>query len=314
MSFPLRRAPHETQNLRICRTPERARHHAELARRRYLAVDPDNRLVADTLEADWNNALRALRSAQDDYDRATKAAHAALTENHKQKIRSLTADFPALWSDPATPQRERKRMIRLLIEDVTLNKTDVINIHVRFRGGRATSLTVPIPPTGWQKHLTPPDILALIDTLLDDHTDADVAQILNQTGHRSGSGAVFNPRTIEALRHDHGMVSHKNRLRQTGMLTIREIATQLGVHTQTIHRWHADGYLTARKANDKNEHLYHPPTALDPELLKQQRRRRSKQPSTQHKHQEVQCEAHPLGRRTFRAGLRSTSCSCSQYL
>ncbi|MDQ1413556.1 MAG: hypothetical protein QOE07_2144 [Acidimicrobiaceae bacterium] len=260
---------------------ERARHHAELARRRYLAVDPDNRLVADTLEADWNNALRALRSAQDDYDRATTAAHTALTENHKQKIRSLTADFPALWSDPATPQRERKRMIRLLIEDVTLNKTDVINIHVRFRGGRTTSLTVAIPPTGWQKHLTAPDTLALVDTLLDDHTDAEVADILNQAGHRSGSGAEFNPRTIEALRYDHGMASHKSRLRQTGMLTIREIATQLGVHTQTIHRWHADGHLIGQKANDKNEHLYQPPTGLDPELLKEQRRRRSNQPSTQ---------------------------------
>ena len=88
---------------------ERARHRADLARRRYLAVDPGNRLVAGTLEADWNAALRALQAAQDDYDHAT-AATAALTATDKARIRALAADFPALWSNPATPQRERKRM------------------------------------------------------------------------------------------------------------------------------------------------------------------------------------------------------------
>src|SRR5262249_32156966 len=122
---------------------ERARHRAELARRRYLAVDPDNRLVADTLEADWNDALRALQAAQDDSQKATAAAAAALTEEHKARIRALASDFPALWSDPATPARERKRMIRLLIDDVTLTKTDRIHAHVRFRAGQTTSLTLP---------------------------------------------------------------------------------------------------------------------------------------------------------------------------
>src|SRR4051794_39589530 len=126
---------------------DRARHHAELARRRYLAVDPDNRLVADTLEADWNHALRDVQAAQDDYDRATAAAHAAFTEQHKHRVRALAADFPALWTDPATPTRERKRITRLLIDDVTLDRTDDrIHAHVRFRAGQTTSLTLPIHP------------------------------------------------------------------------------------------------------------------------------------------------------------------------
>jgi DNA invertase Pin-like site-specific DNA recombinase len=101
---------------------ERARHRADLARRRYLAVDPGNRLVAGSLEADWNDALRALQAAQDDYQKATAAAAAGLTEEHKARIRALATDFPALWSDPATPARERKRMTRLLIDDVTLDQ------------------------------------------------------------------------------------------------------------------------------------------------------------------------------------------------
>ena len=75
---------------------ERARHRADLARRRYLAVDPDNRLVADSLEADWNDALRALQTAREDYDRASAAATATLTDELKDQIRSLTTDFLTL--------------------------------------------------------------------------------------------------------------------------------------------------------------------------------------------------------------------------
>src|SRR6478672_10439091 len=79
---------------------ERARHRADLARRRYLAVDPDNRLVADSLEADWNDALRALQTTREDYERASAAAAAALTDELKDRIRALATDFPALWSNP----------------------------------------------------------------------------------------------------------------------------------------------------------------------------------------------------------------------
>jgi hypothetical protein len=171
-------------------------------------------------------------------------------------------------------------MIRLLVEDVTLNKTDLINIHIRFRGGQTTSLRVPIPPTSWQKRLTRPDTLALVDVLLDDHTDAEVADLLNQQGHRSGTGGSFHHRTVVELRRHHGLLSHRERLRRAGMLTLTEVADQLGVHTQTVKTWHAAGFLTGHKANDKNEQLYHPPTSIDVEALIRQRRRRSNQQST----------------------------------
>jgi hypothetical protein len=128
---------------------ERTRHRADLARRRYLAVDPDNRLVATSLEADWNQALRTLQAAQDNYDNAT-ARTTALTDSDKARIRALAADFPTLWSNPATPQRERKRMARLLIDDVTMTRTDQIHLHIRFRGGQTTSLAIPIPPPAWK--------------------------------------------------------------------------------------------------------------------------------------------------------------------
>ena len=126
-------------------------------------MDPDNRLVFATLEGDWNDALRALQAAQDEYDRHVAAANAALDDHHKAQIRQLASDFPKLWADPATPARERKRITRLLIEDVTINKTDQIHLHIRFRGGQTTSLTIPIPLNSWQARQTDPDTFAMLD-------------------------------------------------------------------------------------------------------------------------------------------------------
>jgi len=255
---------------------ERARQRTDLARRRYLGVDPDNRLVADTLEADWNDALRQLQAAQDDYDRATAAAEAILTEERKAQIRSLAADFPALWSDPATPQRERKRMVRLLIEDVTVVKTDEIHLHVRFRGGQTTSLITPIPPNAWKARQTNPDTLALLDRLLDDYTDDGVAEQLNHAGHRTGTGLPFTGQIVLGLRYDNKIASHADRLRARGLLTIGEIADQLGVHPTTIKSWHKAGLLRSHRANDKNERLFEPPTPGDPRLVKRMGSRLSK--------------------------------------
>jgi DNA invertase Pin-like site-specific DNA recombinase len=248
---------------------ERARHRADLARRRYLAVDPGNRLVAGTLEADWNDALRALQAAQDDYDHAT-AATAALTDTDKARIRALAADFPALWSDPATPQRERKRMARLLIDDVTITKTNRIHLDVRFRGGQATSLDIPIPPPSWQLRQTRPEVLATLDRLLEDHPDAQAAAALNAAGHRSGEGKPFTGRIVLELRRSHHLPSHADRLRARGLLTLAETASRLGVHTSTIKAWRRAGLLTAHQANDKNIPLFDPPDPADPRLAKRQ--------------------------------------------
>jgi DNA invertase Pin-like site-specific DNA recombinase len=248
---------------------ERARHRADLARRRYLAVDPGNRLVATTLEADWNAALRALQAAQDDYDHATTAA-TALTEDDKARIRALAADFPALWTNPATPPRERKRMARLLLDDVTMTKTDRIHLDVRFRGGQTTSLDVPIPPPAWQLRQTRPETLALLDRLLDDHTDSETAAALNAAGHRSGEGKPFTGRIVLELRRNRHLPSHADRLRARGLLTMTETADRLGVHVSTIKAWRRAGLLTARKANDKNVPLFDPPDPADPRLVKRQ--------------------------------------------
>ena len=248
---------------------ERARHHADVARRRYLSVDPDNRLVADTLEADWNDALRQLRDAQDDCERAAQAA-TVVTDEQKAKIRALATNFPALWRDTATSQRDRKRMIRLLIEDVTIDRTDIIHLHVRFKGGQTTSLTTPIPSRAWQARQTDADTFDLLDQLLDHHTDSEVANALNRAGHHSGTGQAFTGRIVLELRRNRQLPSRRDRLRAGGKLTIPEIARLLGVSPTTIKAWHRAGMLSSHKADDRNTRLFDPPTAGDPRLVKRQ--------------------------------------------
>jgi DNA invertase Pin-like site-specific DNA recombinase len=243
---------------------ERACQRAELARRRYLTVDPDNRLVADTLEADWNDALRALQAAQDDYQRA--ATQATLDDTAKARIRQLAGDFPRLWNDPATPARERKRITRLLIDDVTLDRDEQIHAHVRLRGGQTTSIVLSLPQQAWQQRQTPPEALAMLDRLLDEHTDAGAAAQLNAAGHRSGEGKRFTRQIVYDIRHAHGLAGHAERLRARGLLTLDEIAERLGVHPTTVKRWQRAGLLVSHQANDKNERLYEPPTPGDQRL------------------------------------------------
>ena len=135
---------------------ERARHAADAARRRYLAVDPTNRLVADALEADWNGKLRDLAESEEDYRRG-QGHNGVLTAEQQTRIRALSTDFPALFHDPATSMRERKRLIRHLINDVTLIKAgEHITAHVRFAGGQTDTINVPRPLRAWETHTTPP--------------------------------------------------------------------------------------------------------------------------------------------------------------
>ena len=123
---------------------ERARYESDLAQRRYLHVDPANRLVADALEAEWNSKLRALNDAQQEYERLCQTDHQTMDGAQRARIAALARDFPRLWQDPKTPDRERKRMVRLLLEDVTLLKREQILVHVRFKGGMIKSLSLPL--------------------------------------------------------------------------------------------------------------------------------------------------------------------------
>jgi hypothetical protein len=255
----------EADNLRR-QAVERAREHAEMARHRYLAVDPANRLVADTLEADWNSALRDLAAARDDYERQ-KGASARLDEAKRAKVMALATDFPALWRDPATPQRERKRMARLLVEDVTLMliRGERLGVHVRFRGGKLHSLDLPLPVNAFEARRIPAVALARIDELLGSCTEKQVARALNEEGHKTGDGLAFDAIAVKRARFAYGLRSRYDRLRDAGLLTAGEMAKALGITTVTVRQWRLAGLLSGERCNDKDEYLYHPPGPNPPQ-------------------------------------------------
>jgi DNA-binding transcriptional regulator YiaG len=161
-------------------------------------------------------------------------------------------------------------MVRLLVDDVTLHKTDRIHLHVRFRGGQTHSLVVATPPTSWQARQTHKDTVAELDRLLDTHTDAQTADALNAAGHRSGENKPFTAGIVVHVRRKYHLPSHTDRLRAQGLLTTTELAQRLGVHTSTVKSWTKAGILNSHKANDKNERLYEPAIADDPRLTVRQ--------------------------------------------
>ena len=272
---------------------ERARYEADKARHRFMKVDPDNRLVADALEAEWNEKLRALAEAQEQYERQRQADRQALDAENQALVRSLATTFPQLWNDPGTSHRDRKRMVQLLIEDVTLIRGEEITLHIRFKGGAAQTRRVPAPLPACRTWQTDPKIVALIDDLLNRHTNQRIADMLNAEGLKSGKGGVFTRMTVRNIVQSHGLPSRFDRLRKKGLQTKREMAKSLRISPQTVERWRHHGILKGHAYDDRGRYLYEPMTNEKPSKrqgVKLTDPRRHPQDQAQET-EEVQCEA-----------------------
>jgi hypothetical protein len=238
---------------------ERVRYEAELAQRRYLQVDPLNRLVAATLEADWNNKLRMVEETQREYERLRERDRMMVDETQRKRLGELVREFPRLWSDPKTADREKKRMARLLVEDVTLRQDEQITVQIRFRGGATQTLTLPRPLTPGELRRTQASVVAEIDRLLEAHTYQEIATKLNEGGFASGGGAPFTSHSVRHLRVDYGLKSLFVRLREKGFLTPREMAQRLGISKGMVVIWGHKGLLKSHTYNDRGMSLYEPP-------------------------------------------------------
>ena len=247
----------QTQRLRR-KQVERASYEADLARRRFLQVDPENRLVAASLEAEWNEKLRALNVAEEELERR-------LVEDRKPldaegKVKTLVSDFSRLWNDPQTPARERKRMVRLLIEDITLKRKErEITAQIRFKGGATECLNLKAPLPSPELYKTDPELVREIDQLLDHHTEKEVANQLNERGLTPSRSRSFTPANIAALRRAHNFKSRYQRLRDRGYLKTKELVKKLGVPWMTVRRWELHGLLRGHYYGDQYC-LYEDPT------------------------------------------------------
>ena len=236
---------------------ERAQYEAELARHRYMQVDPRNRLVADTLEADWNGKLRAVMEVQAEYERQHEADKQILTDEQRKHILSLATDFPKLWNDPKTSDREKKRMVRLLLEDVTLTRGEQISVNIRFKGGALKKLSLPIPLNGFMERKTRPDIVEEVDRLLETHHNIEIANILNKRGLKTGNDLPFTPAAVKRIRQTYHLKERYTRLREKGMLRREEMLKYLNVSDVTLRNWKQKGWIkTHAYGNTSHTILY----------------------------------------------------------
>jgi DNA invertase Pin-like site-specific DNA recombinase len=238
---------------------QRAREEAELAQRQYLLARPENRLVVDNLERQWNEKLTALARAEEEYMAMSKSQPSALTDGDRDRIRALASDLPRVWNDPHTPARDRKRMLRLLFEDVTLVKNRSIQINIRWKGGATTSIERPLPLAAPDLVRTPAEIVELVRALAAEQTDAQIARTLNARWLRTGRKHPFSRIIVRHIRNAYGICSYFTQLRSNGWLTAPEIAAKMDVHFSTARRFAAEGVLRAVRADDRGLVLFEPP-------------------------------------------------------
>jgi hypothetical protein len=266
-------ARHDDADRLRLRAVERAQIDADLAQRRFMLVDPNNRLVADTLESQWNATLRALAAAQEERERGRQDDRLALDDAIRERLVAMTTDFKTLWRDPSLPNRERKRLLAYIIEDVTLIKLPAegtTKIHVRFTGGKTETLTTLNPKSSAQQVKTEPKVVELVDKLLDDHIYSEIAEVLNQKRIRPGGSARpgqadvrFTDLRVAYLVNQYGLRSRYDRLRDRGMLTKAEASQRLGICESTLTRWVQHG-LVAKHAYSGQACLYEAPDTNTP--------------------------------------------------
>jgi DNA invertase Pin-like site-specific DNA recombinase len=233
---------------------ERARYAARLAERQYDACDPDNRLVAGALEKRWNDALGALQDVERAYAAASQTDLAPLTELEQQALQQLAGDLDAIWEAPTTSMADRKRLLRLAIQEVTVTVQSTqprsAEMTILWSGGLITTQTVTCRPTGW--HCTTSS--AVVDRLrelaqrLPDHQIADQ---LNADGFRTHTGKPWTYARVTSIRKQHQIPTScpidtaGQTSRGDGLVPVRLAAECLGVSTSLIHIWIQHGVLTS---------------------------------------------------------------------
>jgi len=227
---------------------ERAEYETQLAEKRYQEVDPANRLVAATLERRWNQALERLADLKQQYAETERREARVVTPEQKAQVLALVQDFPRLWNAPTTQAKDRKRMLRLLIQDVTVEKQHEPRqalLHVRWHGGAHVDIAVPLPPLRQEQLRYPLELVQRVRELALELGDDQIVERLNQEGRRSATGQSFNTSMIQWIRYRHGIP--KAILRRPEELTVKQVAEHFGVSSHVVYYWIEHGTLATRQ-------------------------------------------------------------------
>jgi DNA invertase Pin-like site-specific DNA recombinase len=231
---------------------ERARYEAEKAERRYQSVEPENRLVARGLETEWENRLRDLAAAEMELRRREQQRPATPSPEQLQRIQTLGSDLRQVWTATTTTDRDRKELMRTLLEEVIFNlkrAEGMAHLTLRWRGGAITLLDVPVPRFQPMGPRTDEDTISLLRRLAVLYPDEVIAGILNRQGRKTATGERFTANQVGSLRRYRSIPRFQPPAEPPAgnVVSIRKAARILGLNTSTIHRWLADGFIAGEQ-------------------------------------------------------------------
>lgn len=245
---------HDTALAQWRREVERARFQAAKAERRYLAVDPDNRLVARGLEAEWERTLTALAAAEAELTRRETRRPTTLTVEERAGVLALGDDLPGVWHAPTTTDRDRKEVLHTLLEEVVISldrHSKRADLTLRWKGGALTDLTVALPRSQPPKVRTSDDTVDLVRRLAVHYPDAVIAGILNRQGRTTARGLPFDYNRVNNLRNHWKIPRHRPDdappADEPEPLSIKQAAKELEVAPSTLHRWLNDGFIAGEQ-------------------------------------------------------------------
>jgi DNA invertase Pin-like site-specific DNA recombinase len=236
---------------------ERARYDAIRAERAFHACEPENRLVARSLETRWETRLRELAEAEAEL--AEQIAPAP--EPSREQIEQLARDLPRLWAAQTTSEKDRKRLLRALIADITITSQPSgpeLDVGIRWRSGASEQHTIRRPKTRAEVVRTPAAAIELTCRLAPDHTNAQIAEQLNAAGLRAGTGGPFAADHVQWIRWRH-KIPYPASYARDDELTVTQIAQRFGISDGNVYDWISTGKLTARRGPANRLYIPFPP-------------------------------------------------------
>jgi hypothetical protein len=230
---------------------ERAEYEAQLAQRRYEEVDPANRLVAATLEQRWNSALEQVDAVKQAYTAHQQAQGAQDLLAHRDAVLALGQDLPRLWNAPTTSSKDRKRMLRLVLKDITITKaTKTVTLQMRWQGGATEELSVPLRPKASDQWRHDPALVEQVRELAQHAHDEQIVEHLNQAGVKTRKGNRLTVSAIRWIRFKHAIPVPA--LKRPEERTVPEVAAHFGVSPHVVYYWIERHHIAGRKlANPK---------------------------------------------------------------
>jgi DNA invertase Pin-like site-specific DNA recombinase len=231
---------------------ERADYEVQRAERRYRAVDPDNRLVARGLETQWEQSLRALEQARSELVRREQLRPQQLTQEQREHVLAMGRDLQRLWNAPSTSLRDKKELLRTLLEEVGVSvyrEQYRALLKLRWRGGLLIECDVSLPRSRPAAVRTDEDTIGLVRRLALHHDDAMIAGILNRQERTTAYGLSFTQSLVGNLRRSWGIPRYERPDHPAAgeLLSIRQAAKTLGIAASTLHRWINDGFIAGEQ-------------------------------------------------------------------